>query len=297
MKTIIYLLAALLSSAISAAADGIRVEHAASHSMVPGAKVGDGYLVITNDGGEADRLISAASPRAANVQLHKMTTSNGVMIMRDVKDGLPIPPHSTVNLEPDYHLMFNGVEHPFKQGEKIEATLTFEKAGVVAVSFAVGRIAGPLDSSDPQPHAMNMPGMDMHAMQQPMQEDPAKAIPDVLKAMFEVPEKPLAIDPVVVESDWAVAGWQQDGRGGRVLLRSSDHGWQVHALGGESLRTAPGLETGGVPAQTAGQLAAKLSDAEAALNMEAVKALGSFEGMVMLATSTAEAGHTNHEGH
>nr|WP_245278027.1 copper uptake system-associated protein [Rhizobium leguminosarum] len=37
--------------------------------------------------------------------------------------------------------------------------------------------------------------------------------------MFERPDKPLDIAPVVIQADWAIVGWRQDGRGGRALLK------------------------------------------------------------------------------
>ncbi len=314
MKIAFLLLIPLLAASASAAADGIRIERAASHSMVPGAKVGDGYLTIINDSAEPDRLVSASSPRAATVQLHRMDMANGVMTMRGVTGGLPIPPHTTLKLAPNYHLMFNGVTEPFRQGEKVPAILTFERAGDVTVSFTVGRIAGPLD--DPEQPANTMPkasmdggsthdsAMDMGAMemsamshQHQPEEAPAAAIPRVLKTMFETSDKPLEVGPVVSDNGWAVAGWRQAGRGGRVLLQHAGHGWQVHALGGNSLKTAPGLTAAGVPAAAAQNLAEGLVGPEAALDAGAAKLLAGFEGTVVLKGDAADSGPPAHEGH
>ena len=150
MKTLFSLFLGLLIATGAAAQDTIRIDHAASHSMVPGAKVGDGYLVITNSGSEADRLVAASSDRAGNVQLHQMTMANGIMTMRELKGGLPIPAGQTITLAPNYHLMFQDVAKPFRQGETIRAVLRFEKAGDIPVDFAVGKIAGPLDDVQSQ---------------------------------------------------------------------------------------------------------------------------------------------------
>jgi periplasmic copper chaperone A len=38
------------------------------------------------------------------------------------------------------HLMFVDIQRPFKDGEKVPATLKFEKAGEVKIDFHVGRI-------------------------------------------------------------------------------------------------------------------------------------------------------------
>lgn len=310
MKTFVILATMLFAASPAAARDftigGITVARPLSHSMVPGAKVGDGYFTITNSGDQPDTLISARSDRAKSVQLHEMKMDNGVMVMRELKGGLAIPAGQTVRLEPDYHLMFNDVQQPFRQGEEIKAVLTFEKAGSVEVTFAVGKIAGPLDSTpEPDSGAMNMPdmtmsgmdmpGMDMGAMQPP--EDPQLAIPALLKTMFETADKPLTIEPVVVQNDWAIAGWQQDGRGGRALLKRGEHGWRIRLSSGDGIRDAAALEKTGLSPADATALSAALKDAESALDPKVLTIFASFEGTVVMGDEVVAAGHGGHEGH
>jgi len=108
-------------------------------AMVPGAKVGGGFVTLENEGKEADRLIGAASPAAKRVEVHEMTMENDVMKMRQVKDGVPLPAGGTVALKPGgMHLMFMEVAKPFKEGDTVPVTLEFEKAGKVEVMFRVG---------------------------------------------------------------------------------------------------------------------------------------------------------------
>ncbi len=304
MKTIVSLFVGLLIATAAVAQEPtIRIDHAASHSMVPGAKVGDGYLTITNRGSEPDRLVAASSNRAKTVQLHQMTMTNGIMTMRELKGGLAIPAGQTVTLEPNYHLMFQNVEKPFKQGETIRAVLSFEKAGEITVDFAVGKIAGPLDdvggASDidhgGMDHgAMDMPGMEGMDMSGP---PPEEAIPATLKTMFERPDKPLTILPVVVRNDWAIAGWQQDGRGGRALLKKGHHGWSVFLCSGDGIREAAPLEKAGLSADDAKALAADLAEAEARLDPKVLALFASFEGTVMMAGEAGDADQGGHEGH
>lgn len=305
MKTIVSLFVGLLIATTAVAQEPkIRIDHAASHAMVPGAKVGDGYLTITNSGSEPDRLVAASSHRAGNVQLHQMTMANGIMTMRELKGGLAIPAGQTVTLEPNYHLMFQNVEKPFKQGETIRAVLSFEKAGEITVDFAVGKIAGPLDdvggASGGMDHgsmdhgAMDMPGMEGMDMSGP---PPEEAIPATLKTMFERPDKPLTILPVVVQNDWAIAGWQQDERGGRALLKKGHHGWSVFLCSGDGIRDAAALEKAGLSADDAKALAADLAEAEARLDPKVLALFASFEGTVMMAGEAGDAGQGGHEGH
>jgi periplasmic copper chaperone A len=103
-----------------------------------GAKVGGGYLTIENKGTVADKLVGGSTDAAGKLEVHQMTTSNGVMKMHPVEGGLAIEPGKTVKLAPGgYHLMIVDLKHPFKQGEKVPVTLEFEKAGKVAVSLDV----------------------------------------------------------------------------------------------------------------------------------------------------------------
>jgi copper(I)-binding protein len=114
------------------------VDHPWSRATPQGAKVGSGYLVIRNNGKSADRLVSVSSPNAGKVEIHQMTTTGGVMKMRPVEGGIAVQPGKTVELKPGgYHLMFMDLPAPFKQGDKIPATLEFEKAGKVDVEFNV----------------------------------------------------------------------------------------------------------------------------------------------------------------
>lgn len=122
-------------------AGAISIAHPWSRQTAPGQTVGGGFLVVTNAGGKEDRLISATSPAAAEVQLHTMSMDGGVMRMRQVTDGLPVPAHGKLELKPGgFHVMFIGLKAPLKLGAKVPATLTFKRAGKVKVAFAVEAI-------------------------------------------------------------------------------------------------------------------------------------------------------------
>jgi copper(I)-binding protein len=123
-----------------------------------GAKIGSGYFTIENKGAAPDRLIAVSADIAGKVEVHQMAMNNGVMTMRPVGDGLTIDPGKTVKLGPGgYHLMMFDLKSPLKQGDTLPITLTFEKAGKVNVSLAVGGIGaqGPDGASGSM--NMNMP--------------------------------------------------------------------------------------------------------------------------------------------
>ncbi len=113
-----------------------------SRATPNGAKVAAGYLQITNKGTAEDHFIAVSTERAASGEIHEMAMNNGVMTMRPLDKGLAIAPGQTVTLAPGgYHLMFMQPKVPFKEGDKIPVTLSFEKAGKVDVTFDVRGIA------------------------------------------------------------------------------------------------------------------------------------------------------------
>ncbi|GHD04009.1 copper chaperone PCu(A)C [Novosphingobium pokkalii] len=131
---------------------GLAIGHPWSRETAPGQSVGGGFLTVTNRGKTDDRLIAVTSPVAAQVQLHTMTMDGGVMRMREVTGGLAVPAGGTLELKPGgYHIMFIGLKKSLKAGERVPATLTFQRAGTVQVAFAVqpATSTGPME----MPHA------------------------------------------------------------------------------------------------------------------------------------------------
>lgn len=116
----------------------LEVGHPWSRATPAGAPVAGGFLTVTNEGKEADRLVSVGSAAADKVEVHEMTMDGGVMKMRALDKGLEIPAGAKVELKPgSYHVMFIGLKKPFVKGDMVKGTLTFEKAGKVDVEFAV----------------------------------------------------------------------------------------------------------------------------------------------------------------
>jgi periplasmic copper chaperone A len=130
-------------------AGDIVIEKPWARATPKGAEVGGAYMTIQNKGAAPDRL-TGGSADFATVEIHEMKSENGVMEMRELKDGLSIPAHGSVALAPSgYHLMFTHLAHPLTKGETIKATLNFEHAGpldvemkVVGVGATTGGAAG-----------------------------------------------------------------------------------------------------------------------------------------------------------
>jgi copper(I)-binding protein len=100
--------------------------------------VAAGYFIIKNAENAPDRFVSVTAEIAGRTGIHQMSMSGSMMQMRELTDGLPIPAKGSVTLEPaSYHLMFEDLKSPLKEGEAFSATLIFEKAGKVDITFDV----------------------------------------------------------------------------------------------------------------------------------------------------------------
>ncbi len=126
----------------------ITIIHPWARATPPGARVGGGYLIVTNKGDQPDRLVSLTSEVSERAEVHEMSMKDGVMSMRELEGGLPIPAHGSVELKPgSFHVMFFGLKQPLRQGSHFSTTLSFEKAGPVTVDFDIE----PIGATKPSP--------------------------------------------------------------------------------------------------------------------------------------------------
>ena len=146
-------LAAPLAHAADTKAGSLVISDPWSRETAPRAKTGAGYVVISNTGKAADRLLGGSTPAAGRLEVHSATTENGVMRMRPQKDGVDIPAGGKLELKPGgYHIMFIDLKAPLKAGETVPVTLEFAKAGKVNVSFDVQSLRGKTAPADHSGH-------------------------------------------------------------------------------------------------------------------------------------------------
>lgn len=99
------------------------------------------YMNIKSTG-EADRLLSATSSAAKEVQVHETIVDGASMKMQELADGLPIPAGGMVELKTGgYHVMLLDLVEPLKEGAEMTVTLTFEKAPPIEVTAKIMAIS------------------------------------------------------------------------------------------------------------------------------------------------------------
>ncbi|MCA1453268.1 copper chaperone PCu(A)C [Bradyrhizobium sp. BRP22] len=149
LAPLLAILFAIPAHAEDVKAGDLVISQAWSRATPSGAKVAGGYLTIENKGSSPDRLVGGSGDVAGKLEVHEMTTENGVMKMRALDKGLVIEPGKTVKLAPGgYHLMMFDLKNPLKQGDKVPVTLEFEKAGKVTLSLDVQAVGAQAPGGD-----------------------------------------------------------------------------------------------------------------------------------------------------
>lgn len=151
MKFLLLSLMAVLPAtafAQDATSKGVTVANAWARATPGGATVGAVFLEIRTDKKTSDRLTGIASPVADRTEIHSSSMEGGVMKMRRL-DTIDLKPGTTFVLKPmGDHIMLFDLKQPLKEGDNVDLTLTFEKAGAIAVKAGVKGIAatGPTGS-------------------------------------------------------------------------------------------------------------------------------------------------------
>lgn len=135
----IALTAAMVAGSAQAAVKviGLSITNPWSRPAAQGGN-GAGFVVIQNTSGKPDKLVSVSSPVSGRVEIHESMVMSGQAMMHPRPGGVPVPSGGKAELKPGgWHLMFIGLKQPLKVGDKVPATLTFQKAGKVQVQFEV----------------------------------------------------------------------------------------------------------------------------------------------------------------
>lgn len=130
--------------AVWAARGGINITDAWARPAIGKGNVTTAYMTISNGGESDDVLIGVMSPKAEKVELHHTKMGDdGVMRMRPVEGGIPVPAGGKVELAPGgYHLMVMGLNEPLVEDGDLPLTLGFAEAGAIDLVVPVRANAG-----------------------------------------------------------------------------------------------------------------------------------------------------------
>ena len=116
----------------------VQVADAVCRPTPTGRRMTGCYLTLT--AATADRLVTVSSPDANIVQIHQSRIESGMMMMGELREGLPLPAGQTVALEPGgNHLMLMGVKEPLVAGDTVTLALTFASSAPLEVTATVGQ--------------------------------------------------------------------------------------------------------------------------------------------------------------
>jgi copper(I)-binding protein len=117
---------------------GIVISQPYARATMPGAKVAAAYMQLRNTGKAPITLVSAASPVCDKVELHTMSMEGGIMRMRELQNGVTIPPGGTISFVPGgMHLMLMGLRQQLTPGTAVAVTLNFSGAPSQTLQFPV----------------------------------------------------------------------------------------------------------------------------------------------------------------
>lgn len=138
-KSTCFAAALSLCAALPAFAGDIMIMDPYLRTAMKGAKTGAAFMQIKNHGSEDDRLIGVSATFADKSELHThKEISDGVMKMMHVEEGFAIAAGETHALKRGGdHVMLMGLTRDMVQGDTVQITLTFEKAGDMVVDVPV----------------------------------------------------------------------------------------------------------------------------------------------------------------
>lgn len=110
-----------------------------ARAVPPVAKASAAFMRIENTG-PADILIAASTAAAVRTELHQHINDNGIMRMRKIEGGIPLPTGATDLAPGARHLMLMGLTRTLPGGDSFELTLEFAHAGAITVPVTVKSI-------------------------------------------------------------------------------------------------------------------------------------------------------------
>jgi copper(I)-binding protein len=104
------------------------------------------YMMLMNEGGANDALISAETDVAEVVELHETKMEGDMMKMSPVSK-VEVPAGGSTALKPGgLHVMLINLQEELVPGEKIKLTLNFEKSNPLTIEAEIREMGGGMDN-------------------------------------------------------------------------------------------------------------------------------------------------------
>lgn len=120
----------------------VSFENAWIRLVPPSSQITGAYVKIVNANID-DRLISAKSSISESVEIHSMFEKDGMMMMRQLENGIVLQAGEISILRPGgNHLMLIGLQKSLSLNDKVPIELEFEKQGKKQITFEVKEASG-----------------------------------------------------------------------------------------------------------------------------------------------------------
>ena len=159
MKKLVFLLILIFALMMMTACGGASETNTSSEPQIKvmepwsrpsPAMAGNGavYMMLTNEGGADDTLLSVETDAAEVVELHETKMEGDVMKMSPVAK-VEIPAGGSAAFEPGgLHVMLINLQQQLVPGEKIKLTLNFEKSAPLNIEAEVRDMDAGMDNME-----------------------------------------------------------------------------------------------------------------------------------------------------
>lgn len=136
---IFFVLAMLVTNSY---ASNVSIMHPYVRAVPEGQPNSAAFMVLSNNTEQDRALINARSNISKAVELHTHKKEGGMMRMRRV-DKIDIKANSKTVLKPGgLHVMFIGLKHQLRKGDKVQLELIFDNGETVKLSVPVKAVKG-----------------------------------------------------------------------------------------------------------------------------------------------------------
>lgn len=262
--------------------DDLQIIHPAIPATHPDATSVPVYMVLANESSADERLLAIETPLGTLTFRKPAKQANGAIRMEAVPH-IDIPAGEIVVLTRNERRgVIDGLNRPILEGGLHAGVMVFEKRGRFEMFFMVDP---PDDPDDTEPGSAQPPV----ASQPDDRLRDLLAINDTLRMELDG-DQDIAIAPIVVRGNVAIAGWTADNIGARALLkRDAELDWYVELWSGQSLLLDSTLSSMGVGRADREAIRTEFRIAESLLGAAFTRRFEAYPGTVVIGKARSKA--------